>query len=611
MLGDQFKNTYSLTDDGTAAVNGPEGTNLGWYEIKPSGSDELHASQQSNMGSLSGQNLQGMLFSPHTGTGTKHDPLVSSEQRTAAIESAYGLDKEKFGQSHQSETGKKAGARKVETERQMAIDSIRESGIPIQEMQKRREYHSWNDGPSQRAEMIRPGNPNVVVADASKSRSRNAGHYHPSSDRAWTQIEKRTQITRDVRDVPIAGDGEWLNNPKPMNMEEHRFYGFGDWDEGKPGEKPVPPTEDQIAEHKANKKLYKQQIQDYEGLVQQHGEESPDPRTGGVKREISYGKARTLADFPEDLPESLRGLGAYDLYGSGPRKPTSPKKQYKRDIESWTDRQAARDEFGISEEQLFSKPAPETNSKVFSQKVGTGYKYLAQGGDTDTEYWGRQNATEWEQREVTTRKNVPVVRESTMVHEIGHGVHMQGHTEAASNRKHNRKADPLEEGAADAYADKYSRYAEDHTSRAAASNPKRESELTMTGYGSDSDRWSNDTERALYRATRQSATMGDMPDRRFKQQAMQEATGGEGLRQMDESDLDFINRGNTMALGRMVSENPDLHSVFTPTGENPSHDAHIERMSKAASSAQQAYESAVNHRKWKAAGSPVEQQLPF
>ena len=567
--GEQYDNTYHLGDDGQV--------------ISHSFDDRGRPSTEPT----EGRTEQGMLFGPETATGRKDDPLVSSDERIAAIEDAYGLDKESHAARFQSVSGEKSvGARKAENARKIAIDSIYNSGIPIHEMRNDR-------------------NPKVVASPSSKgvTTGRAGGFYFPGRDLAYSNIETFRTTERRTVNVPTAGDGTWIDNPKPMDMREHRFYGFGDWEEGRADESnmPQPPTEAQMANHKAKKREVKQQRKDWKELAAEHGEEYRDFR-GDTELRIPADKARELKQSG-DLPPSLQDMGSYDLTHK-PSKPYSPKKRYADNMESWQDRRLAREEHGIEEHQLYSQPAPEHNEKIYSQKIGEGYKYLVQGGDTDTEYWGRQKATEWEPQELTIHGTKRGVRESTMVHEIGHGRHLQGRSESASNRSYNRRADPLEEGMADAYADRNAGSGQP-TSRA----DLRDQIQNGGGYGTDYRGWSNNTERALYAATRAISARGQEKDIAWnqKQRSVQEQTGREGSRGEGQADLDFINSSNVSALGKIMSENPDLHEeLFSDTS-----DKHWAGMAEAATTAQQTYERGVERQKLAAAGNPVERQLPF
>jgi len=538
MLGPQFKDTYYEDESGTqkSFISGDEGRVT-----------EVAGPV------MAGRSLQGMLFHPATATGTKADPMVSPEQRTAAIESGYKLDKESHAQSHQTETKKSAGSRKLETDRQLSIGSIRESGIPISEMQ-------------------RSENPAVVASSASSYRTSAGGHYSPRNHLAWTKTESRKEkVVTEGAKVPTAGTGELMVNPKPLQGGDvyagggHRFEGYfhemGEFDPV--ADKPTPPTEESYARHERAMEGYEEKSADYERYQQ------------------------------------ARAAGERAVYVSRPFKPIHPDVYHTSAMRDYEANVAARVE-GVGPEHLFTKPAPDTNPNVFSEHIGGGHKYLSQGGDTDTDYYTRQPASEWETKSVTSWKNVNSASESTMVHEIGHGVHMQGWVDPSSNREYNRGADPFEESQADAYADMYSRYSDKTAEAADPATPQRNIDLTVGGYGSASSLWSNDTERALYRVARHAATTGgDLLPKDYKKSAMKEATGGEGHKGgVDESHLDYINRSNTMALGRLMSENPQFSDAFTyheAEGRYAS-EKHLSLMSGAANKAKEAYEGARNKR---------------
>lgn len=91
-LGEQFRNTYWFNEHGRmiSALDTGEGKpayTMG--EEVPEGFDKP---------------IQGMLFSPHTGTGRRDDPLVPHSDRIQAINAALGTDYRNVGSSRDPET---------------------------------------------------------------------------------------------------------------------------------------------------------------------------------------------------------------------------------------------------------------------------------------------------------------------------------------------------------------------------------------------------------------------------------------------------------------------------------------------------------------------------
>jgi hypothetical protein len=94
-LGKQFRNTFYTdehgndvfyTDESTKLPESEDGEKL-WYPSKPKVTDAPDE----------GVSYQGMLFSPHWGTGSRQDPSITDEERHAAIKKALNMDDpEKF-----------------------------------------------------------------------------------------------------------------------------------------------------------------------------------------------------------------------------------------------------------------------------------------------------------------------------------------------------------------------------------------------------------------------------------------------------------------------------------------------------------------------------------
>lgn len=89
-LGEQFKNTFFLHNGSANYFTDP--ASLPQEEGKSAGHNPLIQNGPENL--TTGHNgvaYQGMLFDPHTGTGSNKDPLVSSEQRTEIFKNALNI----------------------------------------------------------------------------------------------------------------------------------------------------------------------------------------------------------------------------------------------------------------------------------------------------------------------------------------------------------------------------------------------------------------------------------------------------------------------------------------------------------------------------------------
>jgi len=99
-LGKQFENTYWHDDDGRtnfSLVNkeSKEGKPInssmtGTLDRKFGGDEGKYLSALAEMGRIESTPLQGMLFSPYTGTGLKGDPTVDPDERQKRIRQALG-----------------------------------------------------------------------------------------------------------------------------------------------------------------------------------------------------------------------------------------------------------------------------------------------------------------------------------------------------------------------------------------------------------------------------------------------------------------------------------------------------------------------------------------
>jgi hypothetical protein len=185
--------------------------------------------------------------------------------------------------------------------------------------------------------------------------------------------------------------------------------------------------------------------------------------------------------------------------------------------------------------------------------------------------------------EEIVQKRVPYISQNTLVHEIGHQQDKRM-DDPYSHRYRYRKdrsryggesmtyssADPMEEGLADGYADRYTSSSTSSYHKGMGdmyedvlhdpSDPTKA--MTRTGYSVGFGGWKNDTHRALYAASRIASRTGDngrnqYPSRHeiMKDMGLQKVSGREAgyLENRDHAEL-----ANQMALGHMLTTTPSL-----------------------------------------------------
>jgi len=278
---------------------------------------------------------------------------------------------------------------------------------------------------------------------------------------------------------------------------------------------------------------------------------------------------------------------------------------------------------GATHRHLFTTPGdPE---KYYSEEVDRGWtdRYLGDNYiDKDMKYYVRRKATAWEDdpdSRVTKTVTDRTVPHTTMVHEVGHGRHIQGKRDDLGVRQ---QEDPLYEGVADAYADA-------HTGVRGRDVPV--GNMTHNSWGDHYDieevgrgdnvpngrnsyqfsSWGNATDQALYTAMRHHVQVtGDVPASLYRSETAKELVPEEpplpggvfgiplGTPERDKAERDN-NRAldrrsdwamqkskvesspNKVALGRLLHEQPHVLELFQTGGES----AHSKKMQAAAADA--------------------------
>jgi len=174
--------------------------------------------------------------------------------------------------------------------------------------------------------------------------------------------------------------------------------------------------------------------------------------------------------------------------------------------------------------------------------------------------------------------NTSRIDDDTVIHEIGHQVDnvmgdkyshrhrvVGGRDRWGASRRY-ASADPLEEGYADGFEDRYgsmSNVYEDVLSDPTHPNNNmgRSNGMGAAKYGVNNSRWKNDTHKALYVASRAASQTGE--DERSNYPSREEIAGSLGLNN-PRRDVRFPENHelgetvNTMTLGHMVTTTPSL-----------------------------------------------------
>lgn len=578
-IGRQFENTF-WEDPNTGETHTwtrgtyPDGT----QSTKP-----LHQIGASNeqLG-VGPQGLQGLLFHPLTGTGLKDDPMIPAEMRRGTIQKALDLTNpakyiKNLGAMLQNVQRSEISERVATNHIRRLTDTLDNSDMPTQVIAKRSGDAIGLD-PTIKSKPIR------AVLD-------------PIEGRAWAES---------------SGNGIRMTSPSgsaTVRVTTKELVNV--------------PSETPIGNHKFWEQLTKARNKVSSG--DSHNSISADsafelathwvhPKTGHV---LTKQQAENLpVDYSSDPPGE--------------------------DVENSLDTPALVLKTMGYVPNLFPGKGNETaksHSIGTHGKIETGYGDYDRGTDyTYSKFHTRFTPGTQEERDVTTnvRRDVPL-KESTMTHELGHAMD-PGMGNDVSNRGSytfngpidhfvtpNNKviiglrsisrlkkrfpdtwknyeavrqtktvgADPMEEGIADASADRYTRY-KGQFGDALANPERRIQDSKSSGYTTDYSGWKNKTQKALYLATRYHTALADnlsqpqqIPTRRQIIKALPEteqknidklrftsdgrpAFGGAGSNA-------YLDTANSLALGHIYHHMPHVRDVLKQAGfEKAALDAHVD-----------------------------------
>ena len=535
-LGKQFEDTY-WEDPAT-------GETKSWTrEQDPAGIPRMSPTTKTNApdNELSGH--QGLLFHPATATGTKDDPLVPIERRQAAATSAVGGENtDSYKSRVRQETGRKISSKMADTEIGLLRDSVVNSGMRTQDMEKtkvsaylnpRRPNSGFAEEHSNYVMVGRQTVSERVPVPESKGFKTTASDTPIYNPKFWDWMSNNT----NMHDSEVQGE-QILNYTMGDDAPHDAYKGVNvHWQNPETGET----VQGEDAIEKATSRTYGPLLQvaeenhkwwkhDYD--PEEHGPYDPNDQ----KFEINSGRETVNA-------ENLERAGFIPNIFPGEGKSSKKSHVDKRfEIEKrWNDAQSR-----------------EVNATMHTRFVPGSAEPVTIPATTKI---------------VKTSR----IDDDTVIHEIGHQVdNVMGDKYSHRHRvvggrdrwgypKRYAKADPLEEGYADGFEDRYgsmSNVYEDVLSDPTHPNNNmgRSNGMGASKYGVNSSNWKNDTHKALYVASRAASQTGE--DGRQNYPSREEIADSLGINtKRDVNSPENHKHGetvNTMALGHMLTTTPSL-----------------------------------------------------
>ena len=486
----------------------------------------------------SGIGFQGLLFHPLTGTGLQGDPMIPSETRRGIIQKALDLtDVQRYKKSLQrllGNTGRSFISDKgAETHIERLTNTLDYSGMPTH--------------------VIAQKTGQGIGLDPNLGKHRNKPVptvLDPLPGRAWAET---------------GGTGIRMTNPKGSGLKTEYSREIVNI----PSETPVanPKFWDQLT--KARRKASRGD--DHNSISADSAFELAThwihPQTGHVM----------TREYAENLPIDR----SIDPPGE--------------DVENSLDTPALVLKTMGYVPNLFpgrGDPTAKNHSVGKTGKVETGYSDVGWGNYTYARFHNRFTPGTQEEKVVAKRVRQPdaPLSESTMTHELGHAmddnllnntwVNPISHrgTYILGNVRRNgwidqkkAVADPMEEGVADASADRYTRYKGNYEDRL-ANTEQRAKDFEGTGYTTTYGGWKNNTHRALYAATRFHAALGDNMMHAQPLPSRETVIAGLPKEERDKVTIknmgtnDFLNTADSLALGHIYHHMPHVHGVLKQLG---------------------------------------------
>lgn len=536
-LGEQFENTYWFDDDGntnaslvrrTPAVPhdeaGASSTTLGrglfssthnaviynegnsdktiseftgsvFGEIPPRVEPGRDGSEDRVVGGRVGEerpSLQGMLFSPYTGTGLKQDPLVPEGAREGASRRALKMEDtpeslEAYKTAVKKEGFGVIGDKAAKSHQQLAVDALVNSSMPIREMERMAELGtastivkpvkgraSYDSGAGDAGRIIvnrsTTTRNETVESPATIKHTTTPGGGAIHNSKFWDWYDKNRDSTYLLDESSV----DTIIRPERNIYNENNLEAI--WGHPETGET-IPELKD------------RNELLDFLGLPRTYTTTNP---YNGNTVEHETGDGKILKEIRE------RGY-VPNIYPGSPRESKKP-----------------------------------VHTTVGEMAVG----HNVRGDYRDLKMHTRETPGSVESVEVPGRTVTKKVTKhsvtggsNTLVHEMGHakdGIRLRG-----PDRRHHlggvgvqskwgwRRhgyADPIAEGAADGYADMYGDDSSSQRLQSAIERPDFAGvNYTRSGYSTNYGNWKTNTHRAIYAAIRAHVGSGgsfdDIPDR--------------------------------------------------------------------------------------------------
>lgn len=543
-LGKQFRNTFYTDENGKDVFYTDETTKLpkpeeGEPQVFPSAPKITETPDE-------GVSYQGMLFSPHWGTGSRQDPSITDEERHAAIKKALGMaDVESFRRvdgslDEASPMYEHKTTHEVLTKKEFEQKKADLNIDPYDPVISSKDYYlRYNQKPriglakaNEQIEALTKNaletniphqmwdkvDVNTVLRDPRKT---TGGHYNSMQNvirlnerrkTSWEEVPVSSKpalapakrgapimnpnsnaVLEDMRKLPL-GDSEVdhvLNYGVGANVARHREIG---WDLSRPENDVIPSRFDETGKEYTGEPVKTQRV------ITFGGEEAPSVLPEGHTTNLFMGKGTSTAKYIA-TPIAVKTVGNSGRYST-----------------RWY--------------HLRHEAVPDTEAEVPQTTEPT-----------------------TKRTKVTTSLGA---YPATLAHEIGH--HLDPNVD--SGQIHNQ--DPIIEGVADGFEDRHYSYGQKYAEALDPENPARHYDIKTTGYSVSHFRNhpGGRMAQAAYVAARVHASMGDGNAADIPMRARVSAwdAGSESAKR----DQDVYNM--TMALGHMYHHHDHVRRALRSMG---------------------------------------------
>jgi hypothetical protein len=473
-LGKQFRNTYHIDEQGQQQFHTDAATTPAAKEDIKQGLlmpyDKHVAAPRTSSTPEAGVAYQGMLYSPHTATGHKDDPLIPHEVRKAVFHKALHTDDlEAYTKTATAELGKSytPSPKQARAGAELINQTAFESGIPTHIAEK-------------------------IDAKAvlyPKQKRSNGGHFNPVNRSIVLHNETPVSYTRTPdKEVPAGTKGAPIQNTNFSKMIAKHHFGT-EW----------------LWQHD----------------MMHGGDKGADVHLADEHGNSYQFKGETERHHLQELPEG-------------------------HSVNVWPGEGTSTDKY-----------------------IATTFKI--EGSGRSGGKWGNYNptyktfhtrheripteGTEKIRGKLVRNLRTPSISGDALVHEVGHSEDPH-----VRDRLSYQNPDPVKEGTADGYSDRFDRH-KDNYEEAVAPSPRRATEIQKKGYGVDE--FSSKLHKALYAAVRQHVSMGDThaQDIMGRSQAFEKA-GNTLPNFRGEASAEQRSNGSKLLLGHLYSTHAHVRDIL-------------------------------------------------